>query len=174
MQLCTRKRERGAVLVVGLIMLLLLTIVGLSGIRNSTLQEKMAGAMIDRQVAFQAAEAALRAGKDFAAGAAALVVGSDGVVDDDPASGSVAFWEDFNWADQAYEIRGGDALEGVDSQPRYAIQELASGSVKPPTPGEEEDASKPVETTAVYRITARGTGRSGGSEVILQSIIEKL
>jgi len=53
--------ERGAVLIVALIMLLLLTMIGVAGIRETQLQEKMAGGAQDRELALQAAEAALRA-----------------------------------------------------------------------------------------------------------------
>ncbi|MEQ1557357.1 MAG: PilX N-terminal domain-containing pilus assembly protein [Methyloglobulus sp.] len=54
------KQQRGVVLLVSLIMLLLLTIIGLTGVQTSGLEEKMAGNMRDRNLAFQAAEAALR------------------------------------------------------------------------------------------------------------------
>lgn len=55
--------ECGAVLLVSLVMLLLLTLVGLAGMRMVQLEERMAGNLRDRQMAFQAAEAALRAGE---------------------------------------------------------------------------------------------------------------
>ncbi|WP_345890269.1 PilX N-terminal domain-containing pilus assembly protein [Pseudomonas sp. PDNC002] len=55
--------QGGAVLLVSLVMLLLLTIVGLAGLRMAQLEERMAGNLRDRQVAFQGAEAALRAGE---------------------------------------------------------------------------------------------------------------
>ncbi len=51
--------QRGAILVVSLIMLLLLTIIGLAGMRTTSLEEKMAGNSRDRALAFQSAEAAL-------------------------------------------------------------------------------------------------------------------
>ncbi len=53
-------RQRGAVLLVALIMLLLLTILGAAAMRDTNLQERMAGNMRDHNLAFQAAEAALR------------------------------------------------------------------------------------------------------------------
>lgn len=56
--------QRGAVLIVALIMLLLLTIIGLSSMRGTSLQENMAGNMRDSNLALQASEAALRLGED--------------------------------------------------------------------------------------------------------------
>jgi type IV pilus assembly protein PilX len=58
--------ECGAVLLVSLVMLLLLTLIGLAGMRMVQLEERMAGNLRDRQMAFQAAEAALRAGETAA------------------------------------------------------------------------------------------------------------
>lgn len=52
--------QSGAVLVVSLVLLLILTILGLSAMIVSSSEEKMAGAFRDQQLAFQAAEAALR------------------------------------------------------------------------------------------------------------------
>jgi len=57
------RAQRGAVLLVTLVMLLLLTLIGLASMRLASLEERMAGNLRDRQVAFQAAEAALRAGE---------------------------------------------------------------------------------------------------------------
>ncbi|HNC77604.1 MAG TPA: PilX N-terminal domain-containing pilus assembly protein, partial [Pseudomonadales bacterium] len=56
-------RQRGAILVVGLIVLLLMTLLGLSIMGGNAVEEKMAGNERDRQIAFQAAEAALREGE---------------------------------------------------------------------------------------------------------------
>lgn len=54
------QQQRGAVLLVALIMLLLLTVLGAAAMRDTNLQERMAGNMRDQSLAFQAAEAALR------------------------------------------------------------------------------------------------------------------
>lgn len=55
-----QRSQTGAVLLVSLIMLLLLTLIGVTGMQTAGLEEKMAGNMRDRNIAFQAAEAALR------------------------------------------------------------------------------------------------------------------
>jgi type IV pilus assembly protein PilX len=54
------QQQHGAVLVVALIMLMLLSLLALSSVRSSTMEEKMAGNTRDRNKAFQAAEAAVR------------------------------------------------------------------------------------------------------------------
>jgi len=54
------KYQSGAVLFIGLIMLFLLTLIGVTGSQVTSLEEKMSGNMRDRNIAFQAAESALR------------------------------------------------------------------------------------------------------------------
>ncbi|PKM06655.1 MAG: pilus assembly protein [Gammaproteobacteria bacterium HGW-Gammaproteobacteria-4] len=54
------KRQRGVALVVVLILLLVMTLLGLASMRGTLLEERMSGNMVDRGLAFQAAEAALR------------------------------------------------------------------------------------------------------------------
>ncbi|MBB4866607.1 type IV pilus assembly protein PilX [Pseudomonas nitritireducens] len=58
-----RRAEGGAILLVTLVMLLLLTLIGLAGMRLASLEERIAGNLRDRQLAFQAAETALRQGE---------------------------------------------------------------------------------------------------------------
>lgn len=57
-----RSSERGAVLLLCLVMLLALTVIGVSSMSNSTMQERIVGGARDNNMAFQAAEAALQFG----------------------------------------------------------------------------------------------------------------
>lgn len=52
-------RQRGIVLVVGLVFLLVLTILGVTALRTTTLEERMAGNLMSKTMAFQDAEAAI-------------------------------------------------------------------------------------------------------------------
>jgi Tfp pilus assembly protein PilX len=56
------QKQHGVVLVVGLIMLLLVTLIGVTAVQTTTLQEKMAANQQERHKALQAAEAAARYG----------------------------------------------------------------------------------------------------------------
>lgn len=58
-----RSAQHGASLIVGLIFLVAVTLLGVIAMKNTVLQERMAGGMRDRSLAFQAAEAALRDAK---------------------------------------------------------------------------------------------------------------
>ncbi|MCL7751031.1 pilus assembly protein [Guyparkeria hydrothermalis] len=57
---CNRTNQRGVALVIALVLLIAVTLVGLAGIRGTTLQEKMSSNSFDRETAFQAAEAAMQ------------------------------------------------------------------------------------------------------------------
>lgn len=55
-----RPAQRGATLIITLVMLVLITLISVSTIRTSTMDERMAGSARDRDKALQAAEAAVR------------------------------------------------------------------------------------------------------------------
>jgi type IV pilus assembly protein PilX len=57
--------QHGAALFVSLMMLVLVTILGVTGVRLVSLEEKMAGNSYDRNLAFQSAEAALRVAENY-------------------------------------------------------------------------------------------------------------
>jgi len=57
-----RKTQQGVALIVALLLLILIAIVGLAAIRGTVIQQRMASNSYDRELAFQAAEAALRVG----------------------------------------------------------------------------------------------------------------
>jgi len=59
-------KQKGVALFISLMMLLLVTIIGLAGVRMVSLEEKMAANSYDRNLAFQAAEAALREAEKYA------------------------------------------------------------------------------------------------------------
>ncbi|KQQ74747.1 pilus assembly protein [Xanthomonas sp. Leaf131] len=70
--------QRGASLIVVLILLLVMTLLGLTVLRNTTLEERMAANLYDRSLGFQAAESALRQGELLAQATLASAVPSSG------------------------------------------------------------------------------------------------
>lgn len=60
-------RQRGMSLLISLIMLLLLTLIGISSMQNATLQEKMSTSVVSRNQSFQIAENVLRVGEAIVA-----------------------------------------------------------------------------------------------------------
>lgn len=70
--LTSPSRQRGAALIVGLILLMILTLLGVSGMTTSTLELVMADNMQRGQYVFQAAESALNSEMNIAPGAVRL------------------------------------------------------------------------------------------------------
>jgi type IV pilus assembly protein PilX len=64
-ELSNRSRQQGAILVVSLILLLVMTILAITVSQMSRMQERMAGNARDSDMSFQAAEAGLRAAENF-------------------------------------------------------------------------------------------------------------
>lgn len=161
--------QAGATLIVGLIMVLVMTVIGLSAIRGSGLQEQMAGNMRDKQLAFQAAEAALReAESNLDAPPAAVPIGNQtGFVESLDASSSV-FWQDFsNW--QGLVATYSENIDHTKNRPQYLVEAIdfySSG-----TDGSSVDLanllSRGMERR--YRVTARAVGGTTDAVVILQS-----
>lgn len=62
-----RHNQRGAALIVVLILLLIMTLLGLASLRGTLMEERMSANLYDRSLSFQAAEAALREGEAWVA-----------------------------------------------------------------------------------------------------------
>lgn len=58
-----RSRQRGIALAVALILLIIVTLIGLAAVRGTTVQQRMTANFYDHELAFQNAEAGLRAGQ---------------------------------------------------------------------------------------------------------------
>lgn len=157
----TLGRQHGAALVIGLIMIALLSLLGLTALGTSLLEERMAANARDRIRAFQAAEAALR----FCEAAATVPP---------YASGAAPVWENIDW-DHDAAVRQYSAYTTepmVAKQPACIVEQLAAEINASPGAAESRRGGLPVETERVYRhyrITARGWGLSKHTEVMLQS-----
>jgi type IV pilus assembly protein PilX len=166
-----RRGERGAVLVVGLVFLLLMTLIGVTAFSAATQEERMAGNTRDRLRAFEAAEQALRDCERHLSGPLPPVFSADGSVDrgmySAPDPGRLPAdkekWQTIAWdADAARQLSG---VPEVAEQPRCIVQQLARAR--------SGDASLRAEAAAVaaaaYQVTGRGVGVNRDTVVVLQS-----
>ena len=144
-------RKSGAVLIISLIILLLLTLIGATAIQTNTLEEKMAGNLRDQNLAFQAAESALRTGETDTATPALLVFYTGST---NPIAG--IDWTNTNAAVRTYS---GGALYIIEPPVITYGYGLEAGT-----------SASSAETQSWYRITARGTGGTANAVVTLQSI----
>lgn len=168
-------RQRGAALMVCLIILILVTLMGLTSMRTAMLQEKMSGVNADRNLALQAAEQTLRDAekriRDSLTSTSGFKPGCELSLCQAPTDGSSAT-DNLNWLDDAkvgtYGLgTGAAAIAGVARQPRYVIELLFDMK---PMPGNSENSR--LKGTP-YRITAIGYGKLERTQVIVQSTYYK-
>lgn len=171
--------QQGVVLVVGLIMLAVVTLLAVTSMQSSGLQEQMSNNVKDKMTAFEAAESAIRAAEQYLDSGVLNL----GAFDDDKSDGLLAnmydeVWNEIDWetqsipADNVVVIDGTEATQGgVRSMPRYVIQHI--GPVATETNlNIEADYSSSSATALVemFKITARGTGGSDNTQVILEAM----
>ncbi|MFZ5594350.1 MAG: pilus assembly PilX family protein [Pseudomonadota bacterium] len=157
-------KQHGSVLIVSLMILLVLTLIGVTAMGVSTLEEKMAGNSRDQALAFQAAEAALRDAETVLNGIATTAAfnNTNGLY----ATGQAPdIFTNATWTGSA--SRTGTAVANVPSPPRFIIELIGVTGQPPPMLG-GYGPSPGVDQITNFRITARGTGGTDGATVLLQ------
>lgn len=169
----TRHGEHGSALIISLLILVVLTLIGVTAVGTSGMEEKMAGNERDQQVAFQAAEVALRSAESAIANLASTA-GFDGTGGQYPKGSTLDLAPDSAiWTGGNSAVYGGEAIPAVKTPPRYVIEVLATqGNNDVNISGYGTNSG--VGTVVRFRVTARGTGISDTSSVILQSYYGKL
>ncbi len=163
-----RSRQQGAVLLFSLIILLLLTMLGLTAIQTTAMQERMAGGMRDNHLALQGAEAAIRDGEQLLEQAGLPQFnGSNSLYHHENAPSP--HWDDYDW-DNARLYRGGDDMDGLlHEPPAYYIEQLPAIQL----PGGSLVADDPQAADTMFLIVARSTGASGQADTIVRVIYRR-
>ncbi len=168
-----RARERGAAMVIALVMLLVLTLLATASARMTLMEERMTGNTQDRNVAFQAAEASLRAGELLAQQPVlpAFDNNTSGIYEA-TLPGVDPLWTTVSW-DVAADVLIYDELDDApgtlsEASASYIVEQL------PPVPEPGETLKlKEIEDGTYYRVTSRGVGVSGNATVTLQSTFKR-
>ena len=192
-----RGAQRGVVLVVALIFLLLLTIIAVAASGRSLLQERMAGALLNAQRAEMSAQTALRGAEwKLFSGASTSGISCGGSAFPycykyDPLSPNTNV---VNFRTQLGLVTPGSAQylgprDSIDytatlhgklaDNPRYIIEDM--GPVVPPSSGLARESgqtglggkdSGAGGEAEMYRITARATGGDKNTMVVLESTFD--
>lgn len=177
--------QQGWTLLISLVFLLILSMLGLAAMQGASLEERMAGNQRERNIAFEAAEAALRdAEQDIMesgriSGALGFASGCNNAGNYlglcSPSTTLTPVWESVDWRDAAPTVRyvtygaktGVAAWPNVARQPRYIIEWMLN------LRGQDLGTESSGDTTQgkyQYRITAFGYGPADTAEVRLQSV----
>jgi type IV pilus assembly protein PilX len=180
-------RQRGVALIVAMVLLIVITLVGLAAIRGTIMQQKMAANLYDRQVAFQNAEAALRA-------AAAMIPSNPALIARNCQSPSVTCLADPftdsglpSGAIHSVEVgaASGQYTAGTNAvgQPQFVVESMGNWTDPDTSTGFNKTANahnygaQGKSTTALfYRITARSSDPSatkGRAMVVLQAMVKR-
>ena len=154
--------QTGVALPIVLIFVVVMLLIGITAIRNVTLGEKMAGNTRNQELAFQAAEQALRFCEN------AMLTNSASKPTILTPSTTTNLWDDpANWqGSNSIAIAGALPAGGVNTMPRCMVEDVKGTLRLDPTQLKKDDGIQ------VYRITARGTGASNNAVVLLQSYLK--
>ena len=189
-------QQKGSVLIVSLVFLLLLTIVGVSAMNMTNLEEKMTGNFRDHDLAFQTAEAALLDGEAFVEATFDInqaltnpaCTGANCYTDacdeglcfhgtfnnsstpvSDCTSGTEQEWEDSSiWSDTSNTREMDTQIEGTVRNARYIVEFRCFVPRDPTNANPDPDVF--AQWVPAFRITALASGASTDAQVMLQSV----
>ena len=154
----TPGKQQGATLIIALVFMVALTLLGATAAQNSGLEERMSSNTRNRDLAFQAAEAALKyvqlnlssgdnlRSQNYSGSTAGYRTYNATLADDATYWGTTFVWSD------ATAKHPADTIAGVASQPYYIVEKMPN-----------------VGAVEYYRVTARGVGGDANAVVILQA-----
>ena len=172
------QQQRGAALITSLALLLVMTLIGLSAMNTTTMEEKMTGSVRNKQESFQNTEAVLREGEDRSLILAQNDVqpGSNNWFFDfiDPTDPAYPIW-DTSWTDAnawvTTDQQSGNPIVDPNSAhsllPGYMVEYITDYQQNPncilnKTPDE-------CNTHIIYRVTARSQGMNDKATTVIQS-----
>lgn len=178
--------QRGVAMIVALVMLLVATLIGMAGMRSNSLQERMSANMYDRSLAFQRAEASLRAAEVAITGS--WKIADLGGVDCSPESANLCkivpdttfLANNTNWTvvDAKHDVND----SRTPGTPQYHIEFMGTGSAESDL-GLEANAdygnygnAYPPDDVAYYRVTARSSSPADSGDrsiVVLQTTVRR-
>ncbi|MCB1644144.1 MAG: hypothetical protein KDI36_01760 [Pseudomonadales bacterium] len=169
------RQQQGVALFMSLVMLLILTILGLSSVQTTTLQERMARNARDTNLAFQAAESAIKDAEayietfnslaDFDAAGA----NSAGLYYD-AAYNEAGNWTNVNWTSGSGYLTAATNITGVADQPKYIVEHVKTviadeDKLNLDNIGQDTGSGR----AQIFRITVYGTGGTSSAHVMIQS-----
>lgn len=181
MRINNRRKQAGFVLAVSMIFLIIMTMLAVTAIKKATMDEKVSGNLRAQNLAFDAAEKALRfceSNIELAAGdtemckmklgATVLVIPPTRPYRDDDVNANFPIeWSNMdNWNERgpnnAVRLNGINAVPNVAMQPQCMIERWEMPSNRGEYPGEQ---------FYPYVITARGVGSTATAVVWLQEVL---
>lgn len=171
--------QRGAVMIVSMILLLVMTVLALGGSHMTRLQERMASGTRNQDLAMQSAEAGLRAGERVVAAFVSPPTACNaalcgqvyevgfmrqtlGVSYEDQAYRDRTWWATVARPYSVEQVISGDGV--ASAEPMFYVEELEEVPDQLSSP-----PTGPPPSRIYYRITSLGQGGTDAAQVALQS-----
>lgn len=168
----TPKNTRGAALVIGLLILLVMTLIGTTSMEGSILEGRMASNSRDLNTAFQASEAAMQDAEEYTSStlkASDFSASQDGLYSyEDLAVGSTV-WTSIDWDGSGTTKVVGTTIAGVASSASYILERRPQIVYEDNINNNDLYGSPDTRGAHIIRITTRGIGASENSSVFLQT-----
>jgi len=187
-----QQSQSGAVLVVSLVMLLILTLIGISGMSSVTLEEKMVSNMQNANKSFQGAEAALNECEVFLREQATVVLHQTSKTSNilDLRNGisrvitagifPIGWWQDNDFWDDYGNPSVIDSIartvaspDGVASVPLCFTEYIGNGTSSMDSDTSLYPGANSADAKLVYRVTASSFGADTKSQSIVESLFVK-
>lgn len=163
------ERQSGVTLIITMILLVVLTMIGVSTIKDTNLEEKMAANLYHHNAVFQAAESALRDGEDELTATATLPPFDEasGYFTDDSDTFTLS---QFIASSASWSVCSGwlECQTSGGIKTGFVLQEMSAVE----TDGSLE-VGRAQDTDRYYRVTAKAEGTNTSAVVILQSIYRR-
>ena len=178
MNIQRKHSQQGVALVVSLIILVSLTMLGLTSIQRTTNDLAMAGNQRETGLMFQSAEVGLVTAEDFVEASTTnadfddAALGLYTVQDKDTTYFSPDYFDTTTWTGSSQSA--GTSLDAYE-QPRYMIEYMGDRSQNP-LAGINVGGYATLQTgdiSSIYRTTSRGTGLTGNSFRYVQAYFGK-
>lgn len=172
--------QQGVALIMSLVMLLILTILGVSSVQTTSMQERMSRNARDTNLAFQSAESAISEAEVYLGGVTTLTpfqsANTDGRYDaaeDGRVDLSSFDWDEPSNNDRHFKVVG-TTLDGVAAQPRYIVEFIKTvvsdeDRLNLDNIGQDTGSGR----TQIFRVTAYGTGGTDAAHVMIQTTFGK-
>jgi len=175
------QRQKGVALFMSLVMLLIITVLGLSSVQTTSLQERMARNARDTSMAFQAAESAIKDAEILTEGFTSLAAFDAADANSNGFYYEAAYDAPPNWTQVNWDTVGGNYITaatnivGVAGQPKYIVEYVKAvvavdDSLNLNNIGQDTGSGRP---SRVFRVTVFGTGGTDTAHVMLQSTYGK-
>lgn len=167
------RRQRGTVLIIGVVVLLMLALIGIAALKTSGFEERMAGNIKDVHASFEGSEAAVKEAEAIVKNRqeGSLTKGYYDAVESTystsaptaPDAAVASNWTSSNANEVSTITFSADSLTLVKNKPMYWIEKLEPVCS---TPSAETDCNRDIEP---FLISVSSTGGSGTASVVLQA-----